>query len=43
MKEEFHARFGAILQFFYQRKWLTYFSNMIVIIFYQAKKGQPIN
>jgi hypothetical protein len=27
MKEEFHARFVAILQIFYHRKRLAYFSN----------------
>jgi len=33
MKEEFHAKFAAILQIFYQRKRLTYFSNKNAITF----------
>ncbi len=43
MKEEFHARFAAILQILYYKEWLTYFSNQIAIIFYLANKGQPVN
>jgi hypothetical protein len=43
MKEEFHAKFVAILQILYQRERLTYFSNMIVITFDLANKGQHVN
>jgi hypothetical protein len=41
--EEFYARFTVILQNFYQRVRLAYFSNRIAIIFYLANMGQPIN
>jgi hypothetical protein len=42
MKEEFHLRFVAILQIIYQREWLAYFSNHIVITFDLANAVQPI-
>jgi hypothetical protein len=40
MKEEFHAKFAAILQIFYQRKRLAYFNNKIAITFDLANRGQ---
>jgi hypothetical protein len=43
MKEEFHAKFVVILQFFYQREWLAYFSNQIAISFDPCNMGQPVN
>jgi hypothetical protein len=43
MKEEFHARFAAILQIIYQREKLAYFNNSIAITFDLVNKGQPIN
>jgi hypothetical protein len=43
MKEEFHAKFVAILQKNYQRKRLTYFNNQIAITFDLANRGQPVN
>jgi hypothetical protein len=43
MKEEFHARFATILQIIYQQEKLAYFSNKIVLIFYLANRGEPIN
>jgi hypothetical protein len=33
MKKEFHAKFATILQILYQKEWLTYFNNRIVISF----------
>ncbi len=33
MKEEFHAKFVAILQIIYQQERLAYFSNRITITF----------
>jgi hypothetical protein len=39
MKEEFHVRFAAILQIFYQRKRLAYFNNQIATTFDLANKG----
>jgi hypothetical protein len=33
MKEEFHGKFATILQIFYQRKRLTYFSDKNTITF----------
>jgi hypothetical protein len=41
--EEFPTRFVAILQIIYQQKMLAYFSNMIIITFDLANRGQPIN
>jgi hypothetical protein len=38
MKEEFHARFVAILQIIYQWKQLAYFSNKIAITFDLANR-----
>jgi hypothetical protein len=43
MKEEFHARFAAILQILYQREKLAYFNNQIAITFDLANRGEPIN
>jgi hypothetical protein len=43
LKEEFHARFAAILQILYYKEWLVYFSNQIAIIFYLANMGQHFN
>jgi hypothetical protein len=43
MKEEFHARFVAILQILYQRERLVYFSNKIAITFYLVNRGQLID
>ncbi len=43
MKEEFHARFVAIVQILYQMERLAYFNNRIAITFDLANIGQPIN
>jgi hypothetical protein len=43
MKEEFHAKFAAILQILYQKEQLAYFNNKIAKTFDLANKGQPIN
>jgi hypothetical protein len=43
MKEEFHARFAIILQLFYQREWLMYFSNKIAITLDLTNKRQLMN
>jgi hypothetical protein len=43
MKEEFYARFVAILQILYQKERLAYFSNRIAITFDLANKGQLVN
>jgi virulence-associated protein VapD len=43
MKEEFHAKFAAILQIIYQQKRLAYFNNTIAITFYLGNKGQFLN
>jgi hypothetical protein len=43
MKEEFHVKFVDILQFFYQKMWLTYFNNMITITFDLINMGQLVN
>jgi len=43
MKEEFHARFAAILQIIYQRKKLAHFNNMIAITFDLGSKRQLVN
>jgi hypothetical protein len=43
MKEEFHARFVAILQIIYQRERLAYFNNWIAITFDLVNKGQHVN
>jgi hypothetical protein len=43
MKEEFHAKFATILQIFYQRERLAYFSNRIDITFNLANRGQFVN
>jgi len=43
MKEEFYARFIAILQIFYERERLVYFNNQIAITFDLANKGQLVN
>jgi hypothetical protein len=40
--EEFHAKFVVILQILYQRNWLAYSSNRIIITFDLANMGQPI-
>jgi hypothetical protein len=42
-EEEFHAKFVAILQIPYQRKWLAYFRNWNVISFDLGNMGQPVN
>jgi hypothetical protein len=43
MKEEYHARFVAILQIIYQRERLAYFINRIAITLNLANKGKKIN
>ncbi len=43
MKEEFHARFAAILQILFQRKKLVYFNNRISITFDLINRGQIVN
>jgi hypothetical protein len=43
MKEEYHAKFVAILQIIYQWERLAYFSNHITIILSLANKGKRIN
>ncbi len=43
MKEEFHARFVAILQILYQRERLDYFSKRNAITFNLANMGQLVN
>ncbi len=43
MKEEFHVGFVAILEILYQIEQLAYFSNMIVIAFDLANRGQLVN
>jgi hypothetical protein len=43
MKEEVHVGFVAILEILYQIEQLAYFSNMIVIAFDLANRGQLVN
>jgi hypothetical protein len=43
MKEEFHAKFAAILQKNYQREWLAYLSNRMAISFDPCNMGQLVN
>jgi hypothetical protein len=39
MREEFNARFVAIMQILYQKERLIYFNNRIAITFDLANKG----
>jgi len=43
MKEEYHARFAAILQISYQQERLAYFNYRIAITLNSANKGKKIN
>jgi hypothetical protein len=43
MKEEFHAKFVAILKKIYHKERLAYFNNQTGIIFDLANRGQHVN
>jgi len=43
MKEEYHAKFVAILQIIYQHERLAYFSNHITITLNLTNKGKKTN
>jgi len=43
MKEEFHAKFAAILQILYQKEQLAYFNNKIAKTFNLSTRGNLLN